>query len=436
MGGLTLQYVVTYLQEGAVYTFRALESAIHFNYEVVTAVINFCVEFFRLLYHGTSALLGVLYNILSSGVDFLNECCNFIYGFLVLIWKFVVLLTSVLDLLFRGIEIVAQFVLTGGKWTADAVNLSIADLKQNSYNLYMYMSCTVSEWSRISSGALALVWAFTSSLLVGAFETTKYLLSSACKVVDDVMIGFAESVRYLTDQMYYFLVYYLPNIPKETYLGFITVFLVYLFINSIFNHLSEHDMTFPILHHLRRHRQRDADVLEDLQFEFSDDDVSGSDVESENDHESVSDDNDDDDPGEDEDVEFDVVDESESDESGSDENSNSSDDSDGTSTTLSNDIDIQLPPTRQGRYNLRRSTTPSAKDIDSYEDFEREIEIERDRQKCVVCQDQSKSVLILPCRHMCLCVDCGNQIARARNVARRTCPLCRQRIRTIMNVYI
>jgi RING finger protein 26 len=102
-----------------------------------------------------------------------------------------------------------------------------------------------------------------------------------------------------------------------------------------------------------------------------------------------------------------------------------------------NEIDIQLP-INEGGYSLRsRSSTPSrvVKGMNP-EDFEREIERERDKRKCVVCQDLNKSVLILPCRHMCLCVGCANHIVRSRFIERRICPLCRTRIERVMDVYV
>ncbi|OWF52759.1 uncharacterized protein LOC110447341 [Mizuhopecten yessoensis] len=422
-----LYTVMAYVLKGVEYSSRAINSVIRVNYEVVTVVLYYCIQLLTLVYHCSSIFLTVLFNIVSSGVDFLSECCNFMYGFIMLIWKFSRFLASMLDILFRGIEFLTNFIMTGGKWTASALHVSVSDLKLNAYNLYTYVSDVIAQWSKTSAGAFTLVWDITFSVFANVFHSLNYVLSLSWRIFDSIMIGFAESVRFLTDQMYFFLVYYLPNIPKETYLVLITLLLLYLFVLSVLNHLSNRDMTFPILNRLGQ-PHRWEEMVEDAQFEFSDDDVNVSEVESEIDNDSLSDED------EEEEIEFEVTDDS--DDSGSDQNSNLSDDSDGTSTTLSNDIDIQLPATTNGRYNLRRSTTPSNISYDSLKDFEREMEKERERQKCVVCQDQNKSVLILPCRHMCLCVDCGNQIARARNVARRTCPLCRQRIRTIMNVYV
>jgi hypothetical protein len=53
-------------------------------------------------------------------------------------------------------------------------------------------------------------------------------------------------------------------------------------------------------------------------------------------------------------------------------------------------IDIQLPPVNSGGYNFRRSTTPSRLNVHSTEDFQKEIEKEKEKIKCVVCQDNDK----------------------------------------------
>lgn len=101
------------------------------------------------------------------------------------------------------------------------------------------------------------------------------------------------------------------------------------------------------------------------------------------------------------------------------------------------EIEVQLP-TEQERYSLRsRSSTPSrlVKSMTS-DDFEREIERERDKRKCVVCQDANKSVLILPCRHMCLCIVCANAIVHSQQLDRHICPLCRTRIQKVIHVYV
>ena len=98
-------------------------------------------------------------------------------------------------------------------------------------------------------------------------------------------------------------------------------------------------------------------------------------------------------------------------------------------------IDIQLPDQatlsasgRQHGYATRSKGTveqPSPPCVDH----------ERERSLCVICQDQVKSVLVLPCRHMCMCVDCARTVVSGLHGQRRICPLCRANIRIVMNVY-
>ena len=49
---------------------------------------------------------------------------------------------------------------------------------------------------------------------------------------------------------------------------------------------------------------------------------------------------------------------------------------------------------------------------------------------CVVCQSIEKSVVLLPCRHVCLCKEC------AYNDSLVDCPLCRERIRDRIAVFM
>lgn len=50
-----------------------------------------------------------------------------------------------------------------------------------------------------------------------------------------------------------------------------------------------------------------------------------------------------------------------------------------------------------------------------------------DENVCVVCRDEQKNVVLMPCRHLCLCLNCSGAI--------RICPLCRKPIIKILSVY-
>ncbi|XP_064648900.1 uncharacterized protein LOC135501077 [Lineus longissimus] len=85
-----------------------------------------------------------------------------------------------------------------------------------------------------------------------------------------------------------------------------------------------------------------------------------------------------------------------------------------------------------GRYNLRQISLP----LETTDALNRALEQERDRRRCVVCQDQAKNVLLLPCRHMCMCGPCAQTITRTALIYRRICPLCRAPIEAIMSVFV
>lgn len=67
--------------------------------------------------------------------------------------------------------------------------------------------------------------------------------------------------------------------------------------------------------------------------------------------------------------------------------------------------------------------------------YERLLQDERDKQLCVICQDNVKDTLIFPCKHLCVCNDCVEQITNSVLLDSRRCPLCRTKISSYLDVY-
>ena len=54
---------------------------------------------------------------------------------------------------------------------------------------------------------------------------------------------------------------------------------------------------------------------------------------------------------------------------------------------------------------------------------------ELERRLCVICHEKEKSIVLLPCRHMCLCADCADHDSLV------DCPLCRRSIAHKFSVF-
>ncbi|CAG5126555.1 unnamed protein product [Candidula unifasciata] len=245
----------------------------------------------------------------------------------------------------------------------------------------------------------------------------------------------------------------IASLSTETYLGVVGLCLIYFTVSNIFRYVyGKRPHLFPFNFGSRQLQGRTSSWQVDRGFESDFEYLNLSDTEDalwpnsttvdSNDDNESDDDTDDNVNDRSSDVTDDVSDNTDSDEYTvvMEESDSEGSITSQTYSTESSDheIEIQLPPVDSHYTLLHRSSTPSlvSKNINSPEDFHREMEREQDKRKCVVCQNLIKSVLILPCRHLCLCVLCANQIVSSGTRARRVCPLCRSRITKVMNIYV
>lgn len=53
-------------------------------------------------------------------------------------------------------------------------------------------------------------------------------------------------------------------------------------------------------------------------------------------------------------------------------------------------------------------------------------------QTCVVCLERKKTVVVMPCKHLCMCQICSDQLQRYQT----HCPMCRKTIAELISVYV
>ncbi|XP_013061705.2 uncharacterized protein LOC106051122 [Biomphalaria glabrata] len=418
------------------------------NYEIVAAIVN-----------AVSTVIALLVSAYSYIKPFLSKLLEIFMDIYSIIKTLVIMLITSMQL---GLN---------------AAHLGITCLIQLCHTCFHYITCCYLMLKHCLSVAvgsittsLQTVFAFIFSTITSIF----FCITSLGSLCVSFVTGVWQGLGFVFSSVAYFPVYCMQCIDafvenswrnvtntcvhilnattKETYLGIVLLCLLYLTLSNFFRYMNSRGITlFPQRFRGRSFRIRETTLNWNIDrgFESDFEDMYGSDAEDvawahEINQTNVSegDSSSDDDDSVDSFTRSSGVSDSDSDEytivteeSDSDASINSQ-----TFSTESSDheIEVQLPKVDE-RYSLRnRSSTPShmPKAMNCPEDFDREMERERDKRKCVVCQDEIKSVLVLPCKHLCMCVVCADQIVRSQITGRRVCPLCRTKITKVMNIYV
>ncbi|RYG94958.1 hypothetical protein EON65_56680 [archaeon] len=62
--------------------------------------------------------------------------------------------------------------------------------------------------------------------------------------------------------------------------------------------------------------------------------------------------------------------------------------------------------------------------------IEANLSLVNQQRLCTICMEDDRTVLLMPCRHLCLCSKCSEQSML------QLCPICRNRIQEKVTVFI
>lgn len=416
------------------------------------AVSAFNYHFISLLLKGLAETWRVIVILLGSFIRAAWQIAVYLCGILMEVIQLGKMLVDLCISLSMLLGYILKFGYDAFNWLGQSIASALSPSLHYAYDCMSSVSqyfglASFSTLQWIQTGTMSLVtWSGDCSnylcqrlycWVVKSFKALAQLLITARNGVTDELLAIQDNCISVGEQLHRsiseIVTYATTNIPKDLYVWLLcSVCLTYILVCM---------MRYLTLHRFQSLYRRNNDIeliLDNMNFDMidsSEDEVEFDENEEDSEGEDYVDDTDEDSMNssdstledDDDDVEeYEVV-------TDSDENSDNEDEENNP-----NQINVQLPAP-EDRYTLRSRTTPLGNVTNrqlSSSDMEKILERERDNRACVVCQDAVKCVLVLPCRHMCLCVECAHQFLSARRRSQRLCPLCRTPIETIMNVYI
>jgi len=93
---------------------------------------------------------------------------------------------------------------------------------------------------------------------------------------------------------------------------------------------------------------------------------------------------------------------------------------------------LERAKNRKGTVSTRGSNSSRQQAANLDDDLLREVEREREDRLCCICQDHEKCIMMLPCRHLCICERCQQLLKSHGN----SCPMCRKPVKQMIKAYL
>ena len=72
----------------------------------------------------------------------------------------------------------------------------------------------------------------------------------------------------------------------------------------------------------------------------------------------------------------------------------------------------------------------SAHDLSQFCVVQHEREEDMEERLCVICLNKDRDTTVLPCRHMCMCHECAQELRKQTS----KCPICRNHVESLLHI--